>query len=230
MLYGEEKIEFEGIDAQENRYYISKREGSSHELPTLKYSNNNLAKFIEEYKIIKPYTENIKYGSYIEITKWLIQLSNNIDYLFILWNDILLHNNEIDNRLFKEYQQLIDIVCLKFSDLIPYFYLKIWTKENITAITNLLHNNGLYWAREDAILSLDLISQSNTLELLNIFPEILDGWLCNDFSDKKERYQKFVDSKQRNKQVNTTQKNSLSVAKQDTHYLRLQNKQESKRS
>jgi hypothetical protein len=68
---------------------------------------------------------------------------------------------------------------------------KNWTKKNITAITNLLHDDRLYWVREDVILSLDFASQSNTLKLLNIFPEILDEWFRNDFYDKEKKIPKI---------------------------------------
>jgi hypothetical protein len=64
---------------------------------------------------------------------------------------------------------------------------KKWTNENITAIKNLLHNGGMDWRREEMIQSLELISQSHTLELLNIFPELLDDWFRSDFSDTKEK-------------------------------------------
>ncbi|GES73776.1 hypothetical protein GLOIN_2v432849 [Rhizophagus clarus] len=66
-----------------------------------------------------------------------------------------------------------------------------WTKENITAIKKLFYDDTLHWTKEDVILSLDLISQSNTLELLNIFPEILDEWFRNDFSDKEKKISKI---------------------------------------
>jgi hypothetical protein len=137
-----------------------------------------------------------------------------MDYLFVLWNDILLHNNELDKSIFKCFIEQIresisrdDAVALEhhFKRLpIDYRYdvsevfrshiltllegsNKDWTKENITAIKNLIHEDSLNWGREEVIRSLDLISQSNILELLNIFPEILDDWFRNNFSDTKEK-------------------------------------------
>ncbi|UZO24837.1 uncharacterized protein OCT59_017131 [Rhizophagus irregularis] len=159
LFGGEEKIEFEGIDAQDNRtlnigindhfdiwkirefafvdYIYDSIEANNFKdkvvdyqldpnctfikhLKVLKYSDENLAKFIEECKIIKPYIKNIKLESYVEIAK-------------------------------------------------------------------LLHDNSLNWHRDEFIQSLELISQSHTLELLNIFPEILDDWFRSDFSDIKEK-------------------------------------------
>ena len=76
------------------------------------------------------------------------------------------------------------------KDLLKNFRLLLlrkWTKENVTAIKKLLHDNSLKWCREEFIQSLESISQSNTLELLNIFPELLDDWFSKDFSDTKEK-------------------------------------------
>jgi hypothetical protein len=66
---------------------------------------------------------------------------------------------------------------------------KKWTNENIAAIRRLLHS--LNWCGEEIIKSLELISRSHTLELLNIFPEILDDWFRNDFSDKEKKIPKI---------------------------------------
>ncbi|GBC14841.2 hypothetical protein GLOIN_2v1788049 [Rhizophagus irregularis DAOM 181602=DAOM 197198] len=188
-------------------------------LKGLKYSNNHdLTRFIVGCGLIKPYIENIEFGSYIEIAKWLIQLCNYMDSLFNLWNDILLHNNKIDDVINKCFIEQIQ-ECIVHDDAVTleYHFKRVpanyrydlskvfrshalflledlnrnWTKENIIAITNLFHNDELYWTREDVILSLDLVSQSNTLELLNIFPEILDEWFRNDFFDKEKKILKI---------------------------------------
>ncbi|CAB4494066.1 unnamed protein product [Rhizophagus irregularis] len=158
-------------------------------LKALKYSDENLAKFIERCKIIKIYTENIKLESYVEIAKWLIQLCYDIDSLLKIWNDVLIHNDEIDYSLFECFiGQISDAVALEF-----YFrslskdYQDRWTYENIDAIKKLLHDNNLDWHKDKVIQSLELISQSHTLELLKIFPEILDDWFRSDFSDTKEK-------------------------------------------
>jgi hypothetical protein len=62
-----------------------------------------------------------------------------------------------------------------------------WTDPNITAIKKLIQNDSLNWNREDIIQSLELVSQSCNLKLLNLFPEILDEWFRRDFSDTKEK-------------------------------------------
>ncbi|PKC06091.1 hypothetical protein RhiirA5_360638, partial [Rhizophagus irregularis] len=65
-------------------------------LNTLKYpSDDLLEKFIKEVEIIGPYIKNVEFEIYINIAKWLIQLCHNNDSLLKLWNDILLHNDEI---------------------------------------------------------------------------------------------------------------------------------------
>ncbi|GES72902.1 hypothetical protein GLOIN_2v432849 [Rhizophagus clarus] len=99
-----------------------------------------LAKFIKEAKIIIPYNiKDIEFGTYVKLDKWLIQLCHNMDSLFRLWNDILLHNNAFDKSVSK---------CF--------------------------------------------VDQSYTLELLNIFPEILDNCFRNDFSDTEGRIPKAL--------------------------------------
>ncbi|GBB88978.1 hypothetical protein RclHR1_01560014 [Rhizophagus clarus] len=63
-----------------------------------------LAKFIKEAKIIIPYNiKDIEFGTYVKLDKWLIQLCHNMDSLFRLWNDILLHNNAFDKIRVKEF-------------------------------------------------------------------------------------------------------------------------------
>ncbi|UZO04044.1 uncharacterized protein OCT59_024443 [Rhizophagus irregularis] len=127
-------------------------------LKNLKYSDDKLlANFIKAIKMIRPYIDGIEAESYIKIAKWLIQLCHNMDYLIVLWNDILLHNNELDKVIFK---------CF---------------------IERIREKDSLNWGKEEIIQSLDLISQSNTLELLNIFPVILDDWFNGNFSDTKEK-------------------------------------------
>ncbi|RIA88908.1 hypothetical protein C1645_221634 [Glomus cerebriforme] len=63
----------------------------------------------------------------------------------------------------------------------------MWTKENITAIKKLLLDDNLNWRQEEVIRSLELISESNTLKLLDILPELLDNWFHSDFTDTKEK-------------------------------------------
>src|ERR1700722_12336067 len=62
-----------------------------------------------------------------------------------------------------------------------------WTKENLTAVKNLLRDDSLNWGKDEVIQSLDLISQSNSSELLDMFPEMLDDWFRSNFSDTKEK-------------------------------------------
>ncbi|RGB33408.1 hypothetical protein C1646_816080 [Rhizophagus diaphanus] len=177
-------------------------------LKALKYSDENLAQFIERCKIIEIYTENIKLESYVEIAKWLIQLCYDNDSLLKIWNDVLVHNNQIDYSLLECFiGQIRDAVTLEcyfrslskdyrdhVSGIVPNQVISLlvspnkkWTYENIDAIKKLLHDNNLDWHGDKVIQSLELISQSHTLELLNIFSEILDDWFRSDFSDTKEK-------------------------------------------
>ncbi|GBC06772.1 hypothetical protein RclHR1_07030002 [Rhizophagus clarus] len=184
-------------------------------LKTLNYHDDGLlATFIKEAKIISPYIKNIEFDIYINLAKWLIQLCHNNDSLFKLWDNILFHNNAIDEVVLKSLVNQIqknisndDAVTLENDfERIPKNYqgdvtgifrshslfllespLARWTGPNITAIKKLIQNDSLNWNREDIIQSLELVSQSCNLELLNLFPEILDNWFSRDFSDTKEK-------------------------------------------
>jgi hypothetical protein len=137
-----------------------------------------------------------------------------MDSLLRIWKDILFHNNKIDKSIFKCFIERVresishdDAVALKNHfrklpkdcryDVCEVFQSHVlfllespkrkWTKENITAIKELLHDDSLDWRREEVIQSLELISESNTFELLDIFPELLDDWFRSDFTDTKEK-------------------------------------------
>ncbi|PKY15764.1 hypothetical protein RhiirB3_428014 [Rhizophagus irregularis] len=184
-------------------------------LNTLKYPNDDLLeKFIKEAEIISPHIKNIDFNIYVKIAKWLIQLCHNNNSLFKLWNDILAHNKEIDKNIFKFFIDQIqknisngDSIALEndfnripkncHDDVTEVFRnhilfllenpIRKWESRDIFAIQKLLQNDGLNWSDDDAIISLEYISQSRSLELLNIFPEILDNFFRNNFSDTKKK-------------------------------------------
>ncbi|RIA88904.1 hypothetical protein C1645_877072, partial [Glomus cerebriforme] len=183
-------------------------------LSSLKYSDDNLsAKFIKEAEIIKCYIDGIGFEIYVKVAKWLIKLGHNMDFLFKLWTDILLHSTELDKSILTCFIEQVrnrvthfDVIALEthFKRLLntyrnDFFYIfrdhvlfllespnRKWTNDNITALKKLLHDDKLNWHREEVIQSLELISESNTLELLTIFPELLDDWFRSDFTDIKE--------------------------------------------
>jgi hypothetical protein len=137
-----------------------------------------------------------------------------MDPLLKLWNDVLFHNNEIDRNIFKCFIERIQ-ECISHDNAIAleYHFKRIpadyrydvsevfrshtlflladsnsnWTKENITAIINLLHYNNLHWGKDEDIRILELISQSHSLELLNLFPEILGDRFRSDLADTEEK-------------------------------------------
>ncbi|GBB96188.1 hypothetical protein RclHR1_00270034 [Rhizophagus clarus] len=184
-------------------------------LRALKYpSENLLAKFIKGVEMIRPNICDIEFETYVKLAKWLIQLCDNMDSLFKLWDDVLLHNNKFDQRVSKCFTDRIrgnishdEAVALEYhfkrlskdyrdraSEVFRDQVILLlenpnrkWTNENINSIKKLLHDNGLNWQSDEVIRSLELISQSHTLELLNIFPEILDDWFRSDFSDTREK-------------------------------------------
>ncbi|GBC06553.1 hypothetical protein RclHR1_06900006 [Rhizophagus clarus] len=147
-------------------------------LKSLKYSNENLAMFIERCKTIKPYNENIKFECYAKIAKWLIRLCHNMDSLLILWNDVLFHNSEIDRNIFKCFIEQIQ-ECISHDDAVD-------LKHHFKRIPADYRYDVLYWGRDEVIQSLESISQSYTLELLNSFPKILEYCFHNDLSDTEE--------------------------------------------
>src|SRR4051812_34649298 len=137
-----------------------------------------------------------------------------MDSLFTIWGDVIIHNNAVDKsisrcfiervrenishgdaaaleyhfkRLPKNYRDDVSEVFRDYALFLLESPNRKWTKENITAIKKLLHDDSLNWCREEFIQSLECISQSNSLELLNIFPELLDDWFQSDFSDTKEK-------------------------------------------
>jgi len=137
-----------------------------------------------------------------------------MDSLLKLWSDIFLHDTAFDKNVFrcfidrvrmnisqddavalgnhfkrlpKDYQDVVSDVFRDHALFLLESPNKKWTNENITAIKKLLHDDRMKWNREEMIQSLELISQSHTLELLNIFPELLDDWFSSEFSDTKEK-------------------------------------------
>ena len=137
-----------------------------------------------------------------------------MESLFIMWSDILLHNHVIDESIYRFFiDRIRENISQCDADTLEYQFKKLpvnyrddvsgvfrdhalfllespnrrWTKEKINAIKKLLNNDGIGWSKEQFIQLLEFISQSNTLELLDIFPEILDDWFRSDFSDTKEK-------------------------------------------
>src|SRR5687767_12512108 len=141
-----------------------------------------------------------------------------MDGLFQLWNEILSHDNEVDKDILKCFIDRVleniyrdEAVALEIhfknlpkgcrNDVSRAFRNQVlillkspsstWTDPNILAIKRLLQDCNLNWRSDDTILSLELISQSDDLGLLNIFPELLDDWFRKEFSDTKKRIPKI---------------------------------------
>ncbi|GBC45554.2 hypothetical protein GLOIN_2v1778786 [Rhizophagus irregularis DAOM 181602=DAOM 197198] len=180
-------------------------------------NDNLLENFIRELEIISPYinnTKNIEFEVYINLAKWLIEICHNNNALFKLWFDILLHNKAIDNNIFKFFIERIqknisndDIINLEnrfnrvpkkiqgyISEAFRYHAIQSlsnpfmeWSYQEISSIKRFLQNDNLNWNKNDLIQSLELISQSDNLELLKLFPELLDNWFHKDFTDVKEK-------------------------------------------
>ncbi|SRR6266498_1797053 len=137
-----------------------------------------------------------------------------MDSLFELWSDVLSHNNSIDKTIFKCFiDRVVENICRDDAVALENHFKRLlkscqndassafqnhaltlfnspsskWTDPNIFAIQKLLRDDNLNWHSDDTILSLTLISQSNSFGLLNIFSELLDDWFRRDFSDTKKR-------------------------------------------
>src|SRR5437016_5402971 len=118
-----------------------------------------------------------------------------MDSLVNLWNNVLLHNNKLDNSVSKclinrvrmnishcnvfslrqHFKSLPkgcrDIVSKVFRDHALFLLESLdveWTNESTTADMN--------WRGEELITSLELVSQSHNLKVLNVFPKLLDNW------------------------------------------------------
>ena len=130
----------------------------------------------------------------------MIQLCDNMDSLFKLWSEVLLHNDDFD-RIFKCFiERVQEIISHDDAFALEQHFIRLpkgcrddvsgvfrnhalfllespnseWTNQNINAIQRLLKDDNLNWRSDDTILSLELIFQSHSLELLNIFPELSD--------------------------------------------------------
>src|SRR6266496_2300648 len=137
-----------------------------------------------------------------------------MDSLLKLWNNVLLHTNAFDKSVSKCFTERVranishgEAVVLEqhfkrlpkdcrnsVSEVFRDQALNLlestngnWAHENINSIKRLLRDNSLNWHRDEFLQSLELVSQSQTLELFNIFPELLDDWFRSGFSDTKEK-------------------------------------------
>ncbi|GBB98972.1 hypothetical protein RclHR1_03380014 [Rhizophagus clarus] len=184
-------------------------------LKDLNYPNDDLLKrFIKELEIVNPYIKKIEFDIYINLAKWLIELCHNNNALFKLWFDILLHNKAIDNNIFESFIERIqknisndDVLALenRFNELpkniqgyiskaFKYHAIQLlsnlsikWSYQEISFMKEFLQDDNLNWNKKEIIQSLELISKTDNLELLNIYPEILDNWFRKNFTDIKEK-------------------------------------------
>ncbi|UZO21058.1 uncharacterized protein OCT59_013462 [Rhizophagus irregularis] len=147
-------------------------------LKDLSYPNDNLLEnFIRELEIISPYinnTKNIEFEVYINLAKWLIEICHNNNALFKLWVPKKIQGYISEAFRYHAIQSLSN----------PFME---WSYQEISSIKRFLQNDNLNWNKNDLIQSLELISQSDNLELLKLFPELLDNWFHKDFTDVKEK-------------------------------------------
>ncbi|CAI2163352.1 4918_t:CDS:2 [Funneliformis geosporum] len=160
-------------------------------------------------KRIKPNINNIELENTIKITRWLVQLCQNIEILFEVWDIFLIRNKQISQYFIYRVQNIIsnnhanDLmnnfskIPSDFRDHISYMFRRRvlsllknldrrWSDSDISALQRIFQQSDLNWNDEDVLSSLELISQSHNLELLTVFPEILNDWFLKSFTDIKE--------------------------------------------
>ncbi|UZO02840.1 uncharacterized protein OCT59_021318 [Rhizophagus irregularis] len=129
--------------------------------------------FVNRLKALKYHDDDLL-ATFIKEAEMISPYIKNIEFDIYInlakWLIQLCHNND---SLFKLWNDIL--------------FHNSWTDPNINAIRMLIQNDSLNWNREDIIQLLELVSQSCNLELLTLFPEILDNWFRRDFSDTKEK-------------------------------------------
>ncbi|CAI2182617.1 19463_t:CDS:10, partial [Funneliformis geosporum] len=163
------------------------------------YSNNLLAVFIKGVADIVLNIDGIDFENYVKLPRLLSEVllhdNNELDkQIFVSFIDQVRENVIHDDaysleshfkKLHKRYRDDVYIVFRNHALFLLGSPVRNWINQNVLAIRRLLQNDDLNWRSDDKIQSLELISQSHSLELLNIFPELLDDWLRSDFSDTK---------------------------------------------
>ncbi|CAB4443923.1 unnamed protein product [Rhizophagus irregularis] len=182
-------------------------------LKDLKYARLNLQKFSEEMTKMEPCIKDIGYENTVKIAKWLVKLCKDIESLIEAWNNPLIISKQLDNQILQCFieriQELIskddvNVLTSRSQELQEFKGsvsvavrnkalsllkdpMRVWSPLNARGIVKLLQDDSLNWSSEDIITSLELVSQSHNLDLLDIFPELLDYWFNQGFSDSKEK-------------------------------------------
>jgi hypothetical protein len=181
-------------------------------LKDLRYSCSDLKTFSEEMKKMESCINDIGYENTVKIAKWLANLCKDIESLIEAWNNPLIVNKHLDSQILQCFiervQEFIsnDDACIltsrskelqEFRGSISVAVrnqtlsllkdpMRVWSHLNAHDIVKLLQDDSLNWSSDDIIASLELISQSHSLNLLDIFPELLDYWFNQGFSDSKK--------------------------------------------
>ncbi|GBB99412.1 hypothetical protein RclHR1_03510006 [Rhizophagus clarus] len=181
-------------------------------LKDLNYSCSDFRKFSEEMKKIEYCTNDIKYKNTIKIAKWLSKLCNNIESLIEAWNNPLILNEQVNNQILQCFTERIQEIIsdddidtlMSRSQQLQAFRgcvsvavrnqalsliedpTREWSHSKYAhGILKLFQDDRLNWSSDDIITFLEIISQSHHLDLLNIFPNLLDYWFNQGFSDSR---------------------------------------------
>ncbi|CAG8443124.1 10027_t:CDS:10 [Scutellospora calospora] len=190
------------------------------DLTDMKYNEELMQKFIKHYlpRQVVPYITNIENDkTYARIASWLIHMCCNFDPLLNIWADIIEHTPERDELLRKPFLNRVQIIISTGDaiDLTKHFE-KVpvdlrnevaeafrrraiqllghthheWNKQNANSIQNILLDSQLNWHKEDFLEALRQISLTSKVNLLAIFPKLLQFWF--KFNDVKDEISETV--------------------------------------
>jgi hypothetical protein len=179
----------------------------------LRYSCSGFKRFSEEMKKIESCIKDIGYENSVKIAKWLVKLCRDIESLIEAWNNPLIINKQLDNQILQcfieriqefisnddvhiltgrsrelqEFRGSVSVAVRNQTLSLLKDPMRVWKRLDAFVIVKLLQDDSLNWSSDDIIISLVLISQSHSLELLDVFPILLDYWFNQGFLDSKER-------------------------------------------
>jgi hypothetical protein len=179
----------------------------------LRYSCSDLKKFSEEMKKMESCIKDIGYENTVKIARWLVKLCKDIEPLVEAWNNPLIINKQLDSQILQcfieriqefisndnvhnltsrsqelqEFKGSVSVAVRNQTLSLLKDPMRVWTRLDAFIFVKLFQDDGLNWSNDDIMISLELISQSNSLELLDIFPVLLDYWSNQEFSDSKRK-------------------------------------------
>ncbi|GES94841.1 hypothetical protein GLOIN_2v1778799 [Rhizophagus clarus] len=170
-------------------------------LKNIKYDEKYSEKFKSHINDIELFENKLK------VIQWMLQLCRNMESIFQVWNILLVRNKQITQCFIIRIQEIISNgdtntllehyskIPIEFHDRVSYIFRsrilillsnpdRSWEVSNIASLVEIFMNDNLKWNDDDILTSLELISKSHNLVLLQSFPKILNDWFNKGFSDK----------------------------------------------